>query len=151
MRRCLPRAELETLAAEPRGEAGSLESHKLRKAGRTPGVLFSLPGEASVLVSFESKPLGKLLARVGRTGWACHVFDMQLSSPDGSIQSYRALVRAAAGGERGRESAECPAVFQSLASATALTLAAARPALGRPLACRGGRCTRPRTRTSSRT
>lgn len=64
------------------------------QAGKTPGIVFSGPGGEQHLLAFESKQLGKLVARLGRTAWACSLFDLQLRGEDGSSTAVRALVRA---------------------------------------------------------
>ena len=45
----------------------------MRKAGRTPGILFSLPGDASILLSMETKQVNAL---VGVAGFPPAVFHM---------------------------------------------------------------------------
>lgn len=85
-------AVAEALAAEPRDAAGSIPSGKLRQAGRTPGVLFSLPGQAadaSQLLSFDSQTISKAVQRLGRTGWAVSLFDLEIAGG----QTVRALGR----------------------------------------------------------
>jgi ribosomal protein L25 (general stress protein Ctc) len=87
----LPAAPL-TLQAELRGSAGSIPSNKLRKGGRTPGIVFSGPGGEQQLLAFESKGLAKLVLKLGRTAWACSVFELQIQREDGSSDTVRALV-----------------------------------------------------------
>lgn len=77
-----------------RGNAGSISCNKLRKGGKTPGIVFSGPSGEQHLLAFESKPLGKLVTRLGRTAWACSVFNLQIQAEDGSSTTVRALVRA---------------------------------------------------------
>jgi len=78
--------------AELRGDAGSIASTKLRRNGKTPGIVFSGPGGEQQLLAFESKGLGKLVTKLGRTAWACSVFNLQLQSEDGSSETLRVLV-----------------------------------------------------------
>ncbi|KAI3439005.1 hypothetical protein D9Q98_001417 [Chlorella vulgaris] len=82
-----------TLEAELRGDAGSIPCNKLRKAGKTPGIVFSGPGGEQQLLAFESKALSKVVTKLGRTAWACSVFDLQIRSEDGSSNAVRALGR----------------------------------------------------------
>lgn len=53
----------------------------MRKAGRTPGILFSLPGDASILLSMETKQINTLVGAAGCTSAVFHVYacilDMQ--------------------------------------------------------------------------
>ncbi|EFN51725.1 hypothetical protein CHLNCDRAFT_139900 [Chlorella variabilis] len=88
-----PVSEPLTLAAEERGLVGSIASNKLRKAGKTPGIVFSGPGGEQHLLAFDSKALGKLVTKLGRTAWACSVFDLQIQGEDGSSRTVRALGR----------------------------------------------------------
>jgi ribosomal protein L25 (general stress protein Ctc) len=92
---------VETLSAQPRDTSGSLAAYRLRQAGRTPGVLFSLPGEEEMLLSFDSKAIATQVLRHGRTGWACRVFDVEVAPAGGGggggePTRFRALVRRAA-------------------------------------------------------
>ena len=66
------------LIAQLRPESGSRSAARLRKQGQTPGTLFSLPGEQTLLVSFDTKEISNRLHKLGRTGWACHVFSIQI-------------------------------------------------------------------------
>lgn len=43
----------------------------MRRAGRTPGILFSLPGDASILVSMETKHVQTL---VRQSCCSCHAY-----------------------------------------------------------------------------
>ena len=84
-------AAAEILVAEPRASAGSIPAGKLRREGRTPGVLFSLPGESADvprLLSFDAKAVASAVQRLGRTGWAVALFDLQIGS-----ETVRALGR----------------------------------------------------------
>lgn len=87
-------AEPPTLVAELRGSAGTIASNKLRHSGKTPGIIFSGPGGEQHLLAFESKSLARLVTKLGRTGWACSVFNLQIEHEGGSSQAVRALVRA---------------------------------------------------------
>lgn len=66
------------------------------QAGKTPGIVFSGPGGEQQLLAFESKALSKVVTKLGRTAWACSVFDLQIRSEDGSSNAVRALVRSTA-------------------------------------------------------
>lgn len=74
-------ASSDTLIAEPRHTSGSRPAAQFRKTGRTPGTLFSLPGEESMLLTFDQKDIATRLHKLGRTGWACQVFDVKIT-PD---------------------------------------------------------------------
>lgn len=63
------------------------------QGGKTPGIIFSGPGGEQQLLAFDAKSLGKLVTKLGRTAWACTVFNLQIQAEDGSSQTLRALVR----------------------------------------------------------
>jgi large subunit ribosomal protein L25 len=95
-----PGYAIETLEAEARAETGSLAAARLRRAGRVPAVLFSLPGEGRRLLSLDAAAVGAQLARHGRSGWAARLFDVRVAPPAGADPStpptvYRALGRQA--------------------------------------------------------
>lgn len=92
---CRRAAEPPTLVAELRGSAGTIASTKLRRGGKTPGIVFSGPGGEQQLLAFETKSLARLVAKLGRTAWACSVFNLQIEGEGGSSQTVRALVRSA--------------------------------------------------------
>ena len=54
-------AGVDVIKARLRHEEGSRAAVRMRRGGRTPGILFSLPGNASVLVSMETKHLNTLV------------------------------------------------------------------------------------------
>lgn len=90
----------EVLEAEIRTESGTRAANKIRKQGKTPGILFSLPNAGSALLSFKPKELGQLVNVLGRTGWACRVFEIRIIGdtihPEGLIapgETYRAVGR----------------------------------------------------------
>lgn len=87
-------AEIDTLVAQRRADSGSNSAAKLRQAHQVPGVLFSLPDEESILLTFEQKEIATCLQKLGRTGWACHVFNVKVPPEDGAGEPaiYRALV-----------------------------------------------------------
>jgi hypothetical protein len=62
------------------------------QAGKTPGIVFSGPDGEQHLLAFERQGLAKLVAKLGRTGWAVSLFDLQIRSEDGSSTAVRALV-----------------------------------------------------------
>ncbi|KAL4434348.1 hypothetical protein ABPG75_000789 [Micractinium tetrahymenae] len=86
-------AEPPTLVAELRGSAGTIASNKLRRGGKTPGIVFSGPGGEEQLLAFESKSLARLVTKLGRTAWACSVFNLQIEREGGGSQTVRALGR----------------------------------------------------------
>lgn len=86
-------ADRPSLVAELRGSAGSIMCSKLRRRGQTPGIVFSGPGGEQQLLAFDSKPLGKLVTKLGRTAWACTVFDLTIRREDGSATTVVALGR----------------------------------------------------------
>eukprot|EP00887_Chlorella_sp_A99_P000673 scaffold5.g673.t1 len=94
-----PSLAVATLAAELRAEAGSIPAGKLRRAGRTPAVLFSQPGSADpgahTLLSLDAKVVAKAVQRLGRAGWACSVFQLEIAGNGGggAPQRVRALGR----------------------------------------------------------
>ena len=81
------------LVAEPRGDAGSIAATRLRRGGRTPGIVFSGPGGEQQLLALDSKELGRLVTKLGRTAWACSVFNLEIQRPEGGSDTVRALVR----------------------------------------------------------
>ncbi len=54
-------ADLQRLKAVEREEAGTRAAARLRKSGRTPAILFSLPRNASRLISMDSKQITSLV------------------------------------------------------------------------------------------
>lgn len=88
-----PAQELQTLLARPRTEAGKRAAAQLRKAGRIPGVIFSFAGGEQKLVTFNARTISHQLSRIGRTGWACHVFQIEMKNSDGEIERFQALGR----------------------------------------------------------
>ena len=54
-------AGADIILAQVRHDEGSRAAARMRKAGRTPGILFSLPGDASILVSMETKQVNTLV------------------------------------------------------------------------------------------
>lgn len=76
-----------------RGLAGSIPSTKLRRGGKTPGIVFSGPAGEQHLLAFEAKALARLVTKLGRTAWACSVFNLQIEAEDGSSSTVRALGR----------------------------------------------------------
>ena len=54
-------AGIDVIQARLRHEEGSRAAVRMRRGGRTPGILFSLPGDASILVSMETKHLNTLV------------------------------------------------------------------------------------------
>ncbi|PSC73857.1 50S ribosomal L25 [Micractinium conductrix] len=86
-------AEPPMLVAEPRGDAGSIAATRLRRGGRTPGIVFSGPGGEQQLLALDSKELGRLVTKLGRTAWACSVFNLEIQRPEGGSDTVRALGR----------------------------------------------------------
>ena len=88
-----------------------------------PGTIFSLPGEQELLVSFPAKDIATQvreahaglrlvtslherlshtapvhlmtqISKLGRVGWACHVFEVEVKGAEGeAAKTVRALVR----------------------------------------------------------
>ncbi len=63
------------------------------QGGKTPGIVFSGPGEEQQLLAFDATSLSKLVTKLGRTAWACTIFNLQVRRDDGSSATLRALVR----------------------------------------------------------
>ena len=59
------------IRAQVRHEDGTKAAVRTRRAGRTPGILFSLPGESSILVSMESKHVKTLVRQSDTTQCDC--------------------------------------------------------------------------------
>lgn len=80
--------------ADTRAESGSLAARHMRSAGKVPGMLFSLPEEQHILLSFDAKAISAHVHRLGRTGWACHVFNVLVNPLEagGEAKTFRALV-----------------------------------------------------------
>lgn len=71
------------------------------QGGKTPGIVFSGPGEEQQLLAFDSTSLSKLVTKLGRTAWACTIFNLQVQREDGSSSTVRALVRGQVAPPRG--------------------------------------------------
>ncbi|CAK0781624.1 hypothetical protein CVIRNUC_005427 [Coccomyxa viridis] len=69
---------VDVIHARLRHEEGSRAAVRMRRGGRTPGILFSLPGDASVLVSMETKHLNTLLRKHERSGLLSQIFSLHL-------------------------------------------------------------------------
>ncbi|KAL6770524.1 MRPL25 [Auxenochlorella protothecoides x Auxenochlorella symbiontica] len=79
---------LTQLKAFLREDSGKKISKTIRKGGRVPGVVFSLPQEQELLVSFAAKDIETQLLRLGRTGWGCHLFDVAVMNGDGKKMTH---------------------------------------------------------------
>uniref|UniRef100_A0A1D1ZRU9 Uncharacterized protein n=1 Tax=Auxenochlorella protothecoides TaxID=3075 RepID=A0A1D1ZRU9_AUXPR len=79
---------LTQLKAFLREDSGKKISKTIRKGGRVPGVVFSLPQEQELLVSFAAKDIETQLLRLGRTGWGCHIFDVAVMNGDGKKMTH---------------------------------------------------------------
>ena len=77
------------------------------QGGKTPGIVFSGPGGEQQLLAFESQSLAKLISQLGRTAWACSIFNLQIQGEDGSSQTVRALVRGGGGRRPAAAAAGC--------------------------------------------
>ena len=65
---------VDVIKARLRHEEGSRAAVRMRRGGRTPGILFSLPGDASILVSMETKHLNTLV----QPPCPCKPFNLEL-------------------------------------------------------------------------
>lgn len=108
------------------------------QAGKTPGIVFSGPGGEQHLLAFDSKALGKLVTKLGRTAWACSVFDLQIQGEDGSSRTVRALVGAAAAAAAASRLAW---LHPTHTCSPRVVLAASCDAGVAWCACRAGKCT----------
>ncbi len=111
---------MQRLTAIEREGGGSRVAARLRKTGRTPAILFSLPQNESRLISVDSKEATSLVrhpyveealslfreeeiqcllmvmdvqVRIhGRKGLLSRIFQLDLAVPDKAVQSYPVLV-----------------------------------------------------------
>lgn len=102
------------LDAFVRASSGSAISKKLRATGRVPGVVFSLPGESSELLSLDAKEVGRAFSRLGRLRFPVTLFELR--------------IRDAAAGEGEREGA--PAAVEPFAASSQADPATAAAAAG---------------------
>jgi len=86
------RYRIEVLDAEPREKAGKNPNKHCRRAGRVPGILFSLPGESSRLVSFDKKRVDRLIGVHGETGLASRIFFMKLKEEEGQEEDMYPVI-----------------------------------------------------------
>ncbi|DBA78857.1 hypothetical protein WJX77_002125 [Trebouxia sp. C0004] len=71
-------AEPETIEALYREDTGRHTSHRLRKAGRTPGIVFSLPGNESKLITLDSNTASNMVRIHGRRGLVAQLYHIKL-------------------------------------------------------------------------
>jgi len=75
------------LRASPRDQSGSRAAAVLRKNGRVPGILFSMPNdEKGKLVSFDEKEITSCVQKLGRTAWGCTVFAVQVEEAEAGAE-----------------------------------------------------------------
>lgn len=102
------------------GQPGSMpmcpRRHSLLQGGKTPGIVFSGPGDEQQLLAFDSTSLSKLVTKLGRTAWACTIFNLQVQREDGSSATLRALVRGASCLPLAPGAACCGLAWSALAS-----------------------------------
>ncbi|KAK9863915.1 hypothetical protein WJX84_009198 [Apatococcus fuscideae] len=88
----LPQEGIEDLEVQIRDKAGTHHSSRLRKAGKTPGTLFSLPDNATKLIWFDSKEIAAKMRVFGRKGLCSRMFNLHLNDADGtSRETFQAL------------------------------------------------------------
>lgn len=86
--------EPQTLVARFRDGAGAAAAAKLRKEGRTPAIVFSLPGNQSKLIDLEAREVAKQVKQHGRRGIVCRVYNVDMQDEEGqSVEQHRVLVR----------------------------------------------------------
>lgn len=82
------------LRASPRDQSGSRAAAVLRKTGRVPGILFSMPNdEKGKLVSFDEKEITSCVQKLGRTAWGCTVFAVHIEEDTEGGAEIRAVGR----------------------------------------------------------
>ena len=85
-----------------RGLRRLADATRCLQEGKTPGMLLSLPGEQCQSLSFASKEVEAQVGRLGRTGWAAAVFEVQVAGTGGEPgTTYQALVSPPACSSRG--------------------------------------------------
>ncbi|KAK9831716.1 hypothetical protein WJX74_006850 [Apatococcus lobatus] len=77
-----PQEGVEDLDIQLRAKAGTHHSTKLRKLGKTPGTLFSLPNNNTKLIWFDSKDIAAKIRVFGRKGLCSRIFNLHLSNAD---------------------------------------------------------------------
>lgn len=82
------------MTARVRGASGSNYCHRMRRAGRTPALAFSLPGERTLPLDLSTKDAAALVRKHGRNGLLARVLRVDLEAPDGRrLGALRVLVR----------------------------------------------------------
>ena len=91
-------AEPIILEARVREQSGSRVAMSIRKSGRIPGILLSLPGEKTKLLSFDHKDIIKQIQNFGRVGWESRVFDIKItgdsSDKENTSSGMEEIIRA---------------------------------------------------------
>lgn len=83
-----------TVSAAPREFSGTTISVRMRRAGLTPAILFSLPDNQSKLLQLDSRSIQRLVDKVGRLHITSRVMDLEVKSPSSdSVDKYRVLPR----------------------------------------------------------
>lgn len=86
--------EPDTLVAWPREESGGNACARLRKSGRTPATIFSLPGNKSKLVHLDSRVVARQVEQLGRAVAACRIYNVDVQGQDGqTLETHRVLLR----------------------------------------------------------
>ena len=81
-----------------RAGEGSNFCAKLRRGGRTPAQVFSLPGERRLLIDLDSKDAAALVRSYGRNGLLARVLKVEVEDPEGRpLGAVRVLVSGAKG------------------------------------------------------
>jgi len=86
IQRCIQRSfastalsyDIETLIAQRRDVTTKSAVRQLRKQGKLPGTLQSLPGNTSLDLIFSTKQIAAEWRKHGRSGWACRLYDIAI-------------------------------------------------------------------------
>ncbi|GBF95346.1 50S ribosomal protein L25 [Raphidocelis subcapitata] len=95
----IPEHEMEdglpVVTARLRALDGTNHCSKMRRRGRTPGLLFSLPGERHVLLDLETKEAAAHVRNFGRNGLLARVMRLELRDAEGQpLGALRVLPKA---------------------------------------------------------
>eukprot|EP00884_Botryococcus_braunii_P007267 jgi/Botrbrau1/16541/Bobra.0327s0008.1 len=86
--------DVETIEATIRElPAGRLPSARLRKMGRTPGMLVALEGNKSLPLSMDAKAITKQVRLHGRSGFVSRIYNLKLLGSEPWGMEYRVLPR----------------------------------------------------------
>lgn len=78
-------AEPETIEAFSREDTGRHFCNRMRKSGRTPAIVFSLPGNESKLITIDSNAATKMVRVHGRRGLVAQRYHIQLGDQQLSV------------------------------------------------------------------